>query len=412
MRSIKINVKNLIFEYYYTIITAFYFFTLVRTGLRTGIMTSIVILCYIIWLLPKYEYYIRHIRLIDIFVTGYMVFNLLSVLIVVFRGLPVSIFIKEFSNSLLPVCFYFGGRCLNKRVIDNFYRNFLYAIIFGFFVGICLYYIKPGFYLSYLSFYGYSNTRLSSFWGSIAMGSLSVTAVLISGKKLIESKIKNGKLLFAISLASCVLSMQRAAWITCICVLLVLHYLAFFKWKLLKARYVFIEIILFAVFVYLFRMPLVHFIENWIREHAGSNTGMFSSRTGQWISAVNNAENLLFGQGLGTTGHKAIEYGDIIVADGGLVKLFCENGVIGTVLFASIMLLAIGNGLYSLRNYYMEMGIVLAMLLQSIGSNIIAFQVLTPVFWLSVGVLANGKTRKGQKIHENYVHVPSTISCD
>lgn len=388
MKIAKISLKNWLFENYYIIITAFYLFSLVKPGLRTGILTSVVIILVIIWLCPHLDQYIRHIQIIDLFVIGYVVFNILSVVVVFFRGQQISVYIREFSNSLLPVCFYFSGRCINKKSVDSFYRNFLYAVIFSTLVGIFLYVIKPEFYLSYLKFYGYSDTRLSSFWGSIAIGSLSVAAVLISGKKLIESKLKDGKLIFFISVASCVLSMQRAAWITCICVLLVLHYLSFFKWKLLKARYIVIEIILFSIAVYLLRVPLIHFIGNWLREHSSSNSGMFSSRTGQWISVIKTSD-LLFGQGLGTVGHKTLGYGNPVVADGGLVKLLCENGVAGTALFVVIMLLAISNGLRFLRHYYMEMGIVLAMLLQSIGSNIIAFQVLTPVFWLSIGVLGN-----------------------
>lgn len=393
MKTIKLNVKNWLFEHYYIIVTTLYFFTLVKPGLRIGILSSMLILVFYVGLFPYLSGYIRHIQPIDLFVIGYMVFNILSILVVVLRGIPVSVYVREFSNSLLPVCFYFSGRCINKQIIDKFYKNLLYAIMFGIFVGFCLYITKPGFYLSYLKLYGYSSTRLSSFWGSIIVGSLSVIAVLISGKKLIESKLKDGKKFCLISVFSCVFSMQRAAWITCLCVLLVLHYLAFFKWRLIKVRYIVIETTLLFIAAYLLRMPLIHMIENWISEHSGSQTGMFSSRTGQWISVIKQSD-LLFGQGLGTVGHKALDFEEFIIADGGLIKLFCESGVIGTFIFISIMLLAIRNGFCFLRNYYMELGIILVMLLQSIGSNIIAFQILTPVFWLSIGVLGNGKHRR------------------
>lgn len=410
MNSRKINLKYWIFENYYYIIITFYLLSLGNLGLRTGVYSSIIMLFFIMWMLPHLNYYIRHIQLIDLLVSGYIVYNFLSILVVFFRGYPISIYLKEFSNSILPVCFYFSGRCLDKKSVDKFYRNSLYAIIFSMLVGIYLYLKQSESYLLYLKFHGYSNTRLSSFLGSIAIGSLAVTAVLISGKIIIESHLKKGKLLFFISLLSCILSMQRASWITCTCVLIVLHYFAFFKWHLLKIRYIVLEFSLFLLVLYIFRMPLINMFENWIMEHSADNMNMFSSRTGQWISAIKNSDNLLFGQGLGTLGHKAMDYGEMIIADGGLVKLFCENGVIGTALFIAILLLTLGNGLRFLRNYYMEIGIVLAMLLQSIGSNIIAFQVLTPIFWLSIGVLGNGTKRKGQKSHENYVHVPSSIS--
>ena len=101
---------------------------------------------------------------------------------------------------------------------------------------------------------------------------------------------------------------------------------------------------------------------------------------------MNTLYNTWLGNGLGANGHKALEYeGAHVIADGGLVKLFCEEGVIGFSIFLFILFLVCRAACKNLEDYYIEIGIIAITLLSSIGSNIIAFQLTTPIFWFAVG---------------------------
>ncbi|MBO4890964.1 MAG: hypothetical protein J5574_08255, partial [Lachnospiraceae bacterium] len=106
----------------------------------------------------------------------------------------------------------------------------------------------------------------------------------------------------------------------------------------------------------------------------------------QWVAAVNNMYSSWIGNGLGANGHRALGLEDAhVIADGGLVKLYCENGVVGFSLFAYLLVLSLQKGFRDIRRYYVPVGIIIVGLLQSIGSNMLAFQICAPVFWFAVG---------------------------
>ena len=43
------------------------------------------------------------------------------------------------------------------------------------------------------------------------------------------------------------------------------------------------------------------------------------------------------------------------------------------------------SGVKNIRKYYAETGILVVGILQSIGSNVLAFQICAPVFWFAAG---------------------------
>ena len=116
-----------------------------------------------------------------------------------------------------------------------------------------------------------------------------------------------------------------------------------------------------------------------------------SQRSEQWVAAVNNMYSSWIGNGLGANGHRALGFEDAhVIADGGLVKMYCENGVLGFSLFVYIMYLALSDGVKDIKEHYAEVGIIAVGLLQSIGSNMLAFQICAPVFWFAVGACLCG----------------------
>lgn len=134
--------------------------------------------------------------------------------------------------------------------------------------------------------------------------------------------------------------------------------------------------------------------------------GAIGQRSEQWVSAINNMYGQWFGNGLGANGHKAIGIeGAKVVADGGLVKLYCEEGALGFSLFAFIILVIVRQSFKDLKKYFSELGIIMTALLMSIGSNIIAFQLCMPIFYFALGVIGadvNGNAKeKGELKEEN-----------
>ena len=119
---------------------------------------------------------------------------------------------------------------------------------------------------------------------------------------------------------------------------------------------------------------------------------MANQRSEQWAATVNNMYSSWLGNGLGANGHKVLGLEDAhVVADGGLVKLYCENGVIGFSLWLFLVITALKRGVSDIASSYAPLGIVVIALLQSIGSNILAFQICAPVFWFALGMLGRDK---------------------
>ena len=116
--------------------------------------------------------------------------------------------------------------------------------------------------------------------------------------------------------------------------------------------------------------------------------GAIGQRSDQWIGAINNMSNLWLGNGLGANGHRAAGITEHLIADGGLAKLFVEMGILGTGIFVYMMILCFKYGTRHLRECAAEVGIIAVTLLQCVGSNVLEFQIVTPIFWFAAGVIA------------------------
>ncbi|MBQ7584070.1 MAG: hypothetical protein IJT24_05620 [Lachnospiraceae bacterium] len=95
-----------------------------------------------------------------------------------------------------------------------------------------------------------------------------------------------------------------------------------------------------AALLYFF-LPQLYpvFLYNIFGENLSSLQVGFGERSESWIAAVNNMVNFWIGDGLGSHGHRSAGYQDYIVADGGLVKLYSEMGLIGTSMIIFVLAL-------------------------------------------------------------------------
>ena len=396
---------------YFGFVYLSYVLLLFIPGIRTGVIAAglmVLIAIEAAILLIKSDRISDFISILNISVLAYFFYNLISFIWIIKNGYPISVFIEEFSNSILPITFYFAAvitaAIATKEVkinIDKVYKGFLFAFTAFSIICIIMYLWAPQFYCDFLynmSFISKADAstcrvRMEGFSGSTSISYLGVAAMLVASKYMYENygKIKQVviyAMLFVFSLAVVFLANGRAGMVAAIIVILYLNFLVFFSFKFLDKKILYIEIALFVLLIVAMCIATPG-ITSKIWARLVSLPGAVGQRSEQWISAINNMHGQWFGNGLGANGHKAIgiEWAHV-VPDGGLIKLYCEEGALGFSLFVYILILIFRKGLKDLKNCFCEIGIIGTALLMSIGSNIIAFQLCMPIVWFAAGVVS------------------------
>ncbi len=369
---------------------------------RPGVLATVFMIVVLAEILLRKQLSIRLFA--DKLVLAYFAYNALSVIWLTRSGMPLSVYTHEFPVSLLPVIFYAVGRaCIGKDedrgsgvVGDStyFYRNFIIAILIVGILGILLQIIMPQLYIDYsyeLNFVSKADAqtcrvRMDSVVGSTVLGFISVAAMLASIPFIMNAKTRVfGAVSMLINLVVAFMSNQRSAMVVAIMVIAYFNYLLFFAYGTLDKKYFFIELALIIVaFAGLCMVKMDAVMKIYYR--LVSLPDAVGERSEQWIAAVNNMYSTWFGNGLGANGHRALGIeGAHVIADGGLVKMYCEQGIFGFSMFIYIVILAFKKGVKDVREYCVELGIMAVALLQSVGSNILAFQLTTPVFWYAAG---------------------------
>ncbi|NLG05089.1 MAG: hypothetical protein GX567_14845 [Clostridia bacterium] len=395
------NIKKLnLSEYYYILVMIGYTLTLATDKMHPGVFATILLLGVALELLLKRRISIN--TTLDYLVGAYFIYNLLSIIWLLDSGLPATIYFEEFVCSILPIIFYMVGKTAAERTAA-FYRLFIIAVVFVCTVGLILYITAPTFYLDYLfklqhisdTYASTMRLRLVSVIGSTVLGYLAVCAMLACAYFIKAEKKKAANIIcFFLNMLCAFMSNQRSAMVVAILVFIYMNYLIFFVFKMMKKKYLLMEL---GAMVLAFIALCVVYMDAVMKIYYRlvSLPGAIGQRSEQWVVAMNTLHSTWLGNGLGANGHKALGYeGANVIADGGLVKLFCEEGVIGFSILVFILLLAYRKGIQELEQYYVEIGIISIALLQSIGSNILAFQLATPIFWFAIGRIASGMMKK------------------
>lgn len=405
---------------YFSLVFLGYVMTVFAPAFRTGLFAAVLMVAIFIETglrVIKSDKPSDFISLINVTVFIYLIYNALSFIWILTNGFPISIFIEEFSNSILPIVFDFAAIILYKNDTEVLYKTFLYSFIVLSIICIVLYLWAPQFYCDYLFNMSYISkadastcrVRMEGVTGSTCISYLGVAAMLVSVyfmyKEYMNSKNIAGNIIsisenvkgkiskkvvlcglsFIYSFAVVFLANGRAGMVAAILVIVYLNFLVFFTFKLINKKYFYMEIAIIAVLI-IGMLVITPSIAAKIWARLVSLPGAIGQRSEQWVAAINNMKDQWFGNGLGANGHKAIHVdGAYPVPDGGLVKLYCEEGALGFSLFVYIMIVAFRKGLKNLKNCYAEIGIIGTAIMMSIGSNIIAFQLCMPIFWIAVG---------------------------
>ena len=382
---------------YYILAVLLYVFNMFIEAVRPGLFATVFMFGVLAELIIRKRLTLKEFA--DRLVAAYFLYNALSVIWLLKGGLPVSVYEQEFIVSLLPVIFYYVGRSCYKNENERFLKNFIYAVLILGILGIALQIAMPQFYIDYsykLSFVSKADAptcrvRMDSVVGSTVLGFISVAAMLASipfmmaGSKEKRRKTVFGTAALLINMVVAFMSNQRSAMVVAILVLVYINYLLFFVYRLFDKKYFIAEIVVVAAaFVGLCIVSMDAVMKIYYR--LVSLPDAVGERSEQWIAAVNNMYSTWLGNGLGANGHRALGIEDAhVIADGGLVKMYCEQGVFGFSMFIYLVILSFKKGIKEIKEYCVELGIIAVSLLSSVGSNILAFQLTTPIFWYAVG---------------------------
>ena len=396
MKISKTNIGEFFYKNYYIFALFFYFLTMFSSTLPVGILCAMLILVVILSKYLNSPTKIRYMGCDVLLIFVYFILSVSSALLYWGSELPLSVYIQAVSNSLFPVLFAF----YEPNDINGFWKRFTVAYVFTGIIGLFLMMQRSSMYVSFCLSRGYDYRRLSSFIGSIPMGTLGAVAVIASLQMVITSQGKKGKVLYFLSLICSVASMQRSAWLVTLINLVIFHYYCFLKYRLIKYRYLIMEIILVIVVLIVFKDTILKVYLEWYDAHLYSESSnkvqeMFSGRSGQWERGLNNS-NLYIGSGFGSRGHKAQAVGyPNYVADGSWVLILCESGILGLLLLVKPIIKGIIKGIYNMRNLYLPTAVLVIFSLQAIGSNVFELQITAPIFWISLGYILRFNSQNG-----------------
>lgn len=390
---------------YYLIVMFLYLLSLKVNSLRVGVVSAAIMLLIAGLYCLKFGINIRASK-IEVFVVAYFAVSFFSVINYIKGEASISVFLQTVSNSLLPIVFFWCGQ---KNIIFS-KKSYLIAHDVCCMMGVYLLITRPHWYYIFCISRGYSYTRLSSCFGSTAVGMLSCIAIVFSLQLIQNSKAMVWKMQFLLSCLFALFSMQRSAWIVSFLAIIVFHYWLL-KWHSISIRHIVLELFIVILALIVSKDYVMAVFTRWILEHqvSGGNVWRMFDRSTQWIEVMSQS-NLLMGSGMGLRGHRAAVAG---VADGDWIRLLCEIGIIGVF----ILLLIIYEA-YKVRRYDLKQGlapfmIILMLSLQMIGSNVLEFQIIAPAFWMSVGQTAyisiNMRQRRQTGSHENISTISASI---
>lgn len=241
--------------------------------------------------------------------------------------------------------------------------------------------------------------RFSSFLDSYHVANYGVFALCFVFGLVKTSDRKGMRLLGALSLGvvfiAVMLSRQRVAMFIGVA-LLVYYVLKGVKSKATILGILSVVLILVYIIPFFFDDTILSLVFGRFSDE--SRSSMVSIRTHQWVEAITGVIDPIFGNGIGSGGHIAIEHGlHPAVADGSYFKIWLEGGVYSTVLFLSILLYSLRRAFVDREKYYVEFPLLLFCVCSLVGANIIDMPYIIAPMWYAIGRVNKNKRIKISK---------------
>ena len=393
----SIKLKKILNEYIciiYPLFTLIYFAYVFFSSIRTGITMTFFL---IIGAVAACVMYFTVETVEDKIFTLYVLFNLVSGIWCVMYGIPLSVFIGEISTTLLPMLLYYAGRGFDEEYAARYYHGFVIAALLCGAIGAVFYIWAPQFYVDF----SYVNefiskadvptmrVRMNSIIGSGPMGAYVAYSTCVSAYFLRKEEKKDriiGIIYLLLSIIFSFMANQRSAMF-CVILFLVFYELTdIIVDKRKPMKYLGIAaggVVILLAGIFVFARGV--FEKFYIR--LASIPDGFGERTGSWVDGIRSMKNIWIGDGLGSHGHRAAGFQPYIVADGGLVKIYTEMGIIGTALIVIVVLAvyirSLKKGKISL--VVPELAVITSAILMSIGSNVLEMELCAPIVYYALG---------------------------
>ena len=338
----------------------------------------------------------------------YACYVLASVVCYAFNGTPIVCYYRTILNYFLPICFAFIGYSLSDD--NKYYKYYLYSCAFCFIVGFYLMATFPPYYVEYLQTtvqdhedFGrqdlMESIRFCSFLGSsynISYISIPALILSLSFASKPETGIKKWLcyVIAMVSFVAAIICQQRIAIFFAIIIVL------FYSYYILKHgnnKLVFVYILLTVLIVsvvgsYIQGLEVFDSLrENVLdRFHKMDVSVAMSSRTGQYTGFSRATWwSYIIGLGMGSCGHLVIPFNLEGVYDGEFVKTFYEFGIIGSAIFALLVLLTLVRGIKLFKYLHQEFFIMLFFLGACVGASALTFFIFNSMFWFAMGRIWN-----------------------
>ena len=409
MNELRIKYKKYINEYIciiYPIFTLIYFSYVFFSSIRTGITMTFFLAVGTVGICLLY---LTADTTEDKLFGLYVLFNLVSGIWCVLYGIPLSVFIGEISTTLLPMILYYAGRGFDEKYAARYYHGFMIAALLMGGIGAVFYIWAPQFYIDF----SYVNefiskadaptmrVRMNSIIGSGPMGAFVAYSTCVSAYFLRKKEKKErtaGIVYLLLSILFSFMANQRSAMFCVILFLVFYEIVDILADRNKPVKYLWIAAggaAAFLLCIFIFARGV--FEKFWIR--LASIPDGFGERSGSWVDALNSMRNIWIGDGLGSHGHRAAGFQPYIVADGGLVKLYTEMGIIGTAMIVVVVIMVYIKSVMKVNGtaaegtpvkrrislVVPEIAVITSAILMSIGSNVLEMELCAPIVYFALG---------------------------
>ena len=338
----------------------------------------------------------------------YFAFTVATVVSYTFNGRPFVLYLQELAYVLMTMLIAFVAVDQDIDKGKKFYKYLFFSWLICILIGYYLYFIRPEWYANAIV-ENYSESswqnqalsddqvleqfRFSSFiLDSYSISFMSMYLFPLGIYYLMNAKTKKWVYVIAtlLILVAALLSMQRAAIICLFADVVILYFIGD---KSLKKSMAYV-ILVFSVLLVLFGGSLVVFSD--ISENVWerfSSDNMDDAVNGSRLNQIKNAfaelVNPLTGQGAGALGGRSRELGLKGVSDCCWVKLFCEQGVIGFILFTQLMIKTLKRALKNKRLFLVEICGISNIMIAMLVSDPLFYQLYIMPFWFMIGMVWN-----------------------
>lgn len=361
---------------------------------RKGVLCG----CYLFFLFPFIVIgVVKKAKKPQVLLLFFALYQILSVILLKDIIYYLSFCTSVFYSTLPMVFFIFAYWDKSNDFMNNFVRFMTWNMI----INLVLYAFAPWFYVEglyrthaipYLS-KAVMQTNFDTNMGITAGSSLIGILFLYYLVRFTENKSQNRNrrydfILIFVMLFALLLTFRRGAWLAAICnVLLLIQSRICHSGIHLRVKK---KNIIRACLGIIILCAVIFFVDNAFWNRIIIRIGQFKyaigERSSSWYESIKNVDSLFWGNGFGSFSHYLAQYKVPILADSYFLLLIAENGIIGFLIFALLILVSIKD---CFKNRSVYFYIVCFILIQSIGSNMLEFQLITPIFWYSLGKCAS-----------------------